>query len=196
MHLGHLIIAEQVREQAGLDQVWFVPSARPPHKKEKPISAFDRRAEMLQLAIAGQPNFRVELIEKDRPGLSYTVDTLVDLTRLHPGTEFYLVLGADCLPDFHTWREPLRILELATLIVVPRPGWTLWTPRQLAHSLGLVDERTIRLQAIQMPLIEISSSDLRQRATEGRSLLYMAPRAVEVLIRERGIYSDRKAVEG
>src|SRR5580700_983123 len=84
VHLGHLIIAEQTREQAKLDQVWFVPSARPPHKLDKPITPFERRAEMLQLALAGQSNFRVEPIEKDRPGPSFTADTLADLHRVHP----------------------------------------------------------------------------------------------------------------
>src|SRR5579862_1416802 len=115
VHLGHLISAEQAREQAQLDQVWFVPSARPPHKLEQPITPFERRVEMLQLALAGQPNFVVDLIEKDRPGPSFTVDTLADLKRTHSRDEFFLILGADCLADFHTWRQPERILELATL---------------------------------------------------------------------------------
>ena len=189
VHLGHLIIAEQAREQAKLDRVWFVPSARPPHKMEKPISPFDRRAEMLQIAIAGQTNFHVETLEKERPGPSFTVDTLADLREQHPGDEFFLIVGADCLPDFAGWKEPLRILELATLLAAGRPGWTVWTADQLASSMKLPDVTKVSIQAIQIPLIEISSRDLRRRATEGRSLLYMVPRAVEVYIREKKLYA-------
>src|SRR5262245_24928204 len=92
VHIGHLIIAEQAREQARLDQVWFVPSARPPHKIEMPISPFERRAEMLSLAVAGQNNFRVDLAEKDRPGPSFTADTLADLHAANPENEFFLIL--------------------------------------------------------------------------------------------------------
>jgi nicotinate-nucleotide adenylyltransferase len=188
VHLGHLIIAEQAREQAHLDQVWFVPSARPPHKLETPITPFDRRAEMLQLAVAGQPNFLVDLIEKDRPGPSFTVDTLTDLHRLRPGKQYFLILGGDCLPDFPTWREPERIIELSTLLVAARPGWPVWSGIQVAASLGLADAGRIHLEPILIPLIEISSRDLRRRASESRSLLYLVPRAVEVYIREKKLY--------
>ncbi len=188
VHYGHLIVAEQAREQANLDQVWFVPSARPPHKLEQPITPFDRRADMLQLAVAGQPNFQVVLLEKERPGPSFTVDTLVDLKRAYPADELCLIVGADCLPDFHTWREPARILELATLVAVARPGWDLWTPERLAHAIGLKAEHAVRLETVQIPLIGIASRDMRVRAREGRSLLYFTPRAVEVFIREKKIY--------
>jgi nicotinate-nucleotide adenylyltransferase len=188
VHIGHLIIAEQAREQARLDQVWFVPSARPPHKLEKPISPFDRRAEMLLLATAGQSSFRVDLVEKDRPGPSFTADTLGDLHRAHPGSEFFLILGADMLVDLLKWHEPLRVLELATLLVAARPGWQVWTAEQLAAAIPVADATRVRIHQVVIPLVEISSRDLRRRAGEGRSLLYMVPRAVEVYIRERGLY--------
>lgn len=188
IHLGHLIIAEQAREQARLDQVWFVPSARPPHKLDKPMTPFDRRVDMLQLAIAGQNNFRVETIEKDRPGPSFTADTLADLDRAQPGNDWFLILGADCLPDLAKWYEPLRIVEQATLLVAARPGWTVWTTKQLAASLGVGEEK-IRLEPILIPLIEISSRDLRRRSAEGRSISFMVPHSVDVFIRERHIYS-------
>lgn len=188
IHLGHLIIAEQAREQARLDQVWFVPSARPPHKLDKPMTPFDRRVDMLQLAIAGQNNFRVETIEKDRPGPSFTADTLADLDRAQPGNDRFLILGADCLPDLAKWYEPLRIVEQATLLVAARPGWTVWTAKQLAASLG-VGEEMVRLEPVLIPLIEISSRDLRRRSAEGRSISFMVPHSVDVFIRERHIYS-------
>jgi nicotinate-nucleotide adenylyltransferase len=189
VHLGHLIVAEQAREQARLDQVWFVPSARPPHKQEMPITPFDRRVEMLELATAGRSDFLVETIEKERPGPSFTVDTLADLKRVYASHDFYLILGSDCLPDFHIWREPQRIVSMAGLLVARRPDAPAWTVEQLAESLGLSVEQA-PLEWIQSPLIEISSRDLRRRAAEGRSLRYLVPHAVEVLIREKKLYRD------
>src|SRR5919199_5145855 len=99
VHLGHLILAEQCREQGQLDQVWFIPAARPPHKQDQSLAPFAQRVEMLSLAIAGNPAFRIDELEKDRAGPSYTVDTLAELQRHHPGTEWFLLIGSDCLPD-------------------------------------------------------------------------------------------------
>src|SRR3712207_5576514 len=126
VHLGHLILAEQCREQAQLDQVWFIPAARPPHKQDRPLTPFAQRLEMLALALAGHPAFRADDLEKDRPGPSYTVDTLEEVRRRQPGQELELLIGSDCLPDLPRWREPVRILELAGLLVVARPGWPVW----------------------------------------------------------------------
>jgi nicotinate-nucleotide adenylyltransferase len=187
VHLGHLIMAEQSREQALLDEVWFVPSARPPHKLDRPVTPFDRRAEMLQLAVAGHKSFRVETLERDRPGPSYTADTLADLHAREPEAELFLILGADSLVDLPRWYEPRRVAELATLLVLARPGWDVWPSAQLAEALG-VEEGRVRLQRVISPLIEISSRDLRGRAAAGRSLRYLVPRAVEVYVREKRLY--------
>src|SRR5262249_32028969 len=119
-HVGHLTLAEQCREQGRLDQVLFVPAARPPHKQQ-PLTPFAQRVEMLQLAIAGQPAFRVDELEKDRAGPSYTVETLAELSRRHPDAELWLVLGADMLQDFPTWYMPARIAEMAGFLVARRP---------------------------------------------------------------------------
>jgi nicotinate-nucleotide adenylyltransferase len=188
VHYGHLIVAEQAREQAGLDQVWFIPSARPPHKLEQPISPFDRRAEMLALALAGQEHhFRVETIERDRPGMSYTADTLDALTDQHANTDWFLLLGADSVKDLPTWHDPLRIVDRATILAAGRRGHPLWTPADLAAQLG-TDEVRVRLLTVDVPLIDIASRDLRRRAAEGRSLLFQLPRSVEVYIREKKLY--------
>src|SRR3954447_934550 len=125
IHLGHLILAEQCREQGQLDQVWFVPSARPPHKDAPAITPFAQRVEMLQLAVAGQPAFRVDELEKDRPGPSFTADTLEAIQRRQPQDELFLLLGADALHDLPAWHEPARIVRAATLLVSARPGWVL-----------------------------------------------------------------------
>src|SRR5262245_24498435 len=188
VHYGHLIVAEQAREQAGLDQLWFVPSARPPHKVDQPITPFDRRAEMLALALAGQEDrFRVETIERDRPGLSYTADTLDILNEQYPGTSWFLLLGADSVQDLPTWHEPLRIVDRATILVAARRGHPHWTATDLSIRLG-TDTKRIRLQVVDVPLIDIASRDLRRRAAEGRSLLFQVPHAVRVYIREKKLY--------
>ena len=188
VHLGHLIVAEQCREQGPLDQVWFVPSARPPHKLDRPLTPFLHRAEMLTLATAGHPAFRVEPLEKDRDGPSYTVDTLAELRHRHPDDEFLLVVGSDTLVDLPHWREPVRIVEQAALLVVARPGTPLMSPEQLRAALRLPGQEALRQQVVHTPLIDISSRDLRRRAAEGRSLRYFVPRAVECYIHDKRLY--------
>ncbi|MFL5342365.1 MAG: nicotinate-nucleotide adenylyltransferase [Gemmataceae bacterium] len=188
VHLGHLIIAEQCREQARLDQVLFVPSARPPHKQTDDITPFDKRAEMIRLAIAGNPMFRVEELEKDRPGPSFTVDTLTELHQRQPADELHLIVGSDCLPDLPSWREPARILGLAKLIVAVRPGWPVWPQEQLRAALRLPAEELVHEQIVTLPLIDIASRDLRRRFSEGRSGRYFVPHAVLAYIADKGLY--------
>jgi nicotinate-nucleotide adenylyltransferase len=188
VHQGHLIVAEQCREQAGLDQVWFVPAARPPHKQEQPLTPFPQRAEMLALAVAGQPAFRVEPLEQDRPGPSYTADTLEEIQRRQAGLELELIVGTDVLPDLPHWHEPGRIIQLAGLLIVPRAGWQIWPPAQLRAALRLPPETALRQQVIHSPLIEISSRDLRRRVGEGRSIRYLVPRAVEAYVEGHHLY--------
>src|SRR5882724_7885500 len=120
VHLGHLILAEQCREQAALDQVLFVPALLPPHKQQQPLTTFALRVEMLALAISGNPAFRIDELEKDRAGPSYTVDTLTQLCQSRPGDDFCFIIGSDTLHELHLWYQPRRILELATLLVVAR----------------------------------------------------------------------------
>lgn len=188
VHYGHLIVAEQAREQAELDQVWFVLSARPPHKADRPITPFDARAEMLALGLAGQEDkFRIETIERDRPGLSYTADTLDALHQAHPTTDWFLLLGADSVKDLPTWHEPRRVVAQATVLVAARPGFPVWSAADLAAGLG-VDPKAVRLRVVDVPLVDIASRDLRRRAAEGRSLLFQLPRAVEVYVREKKLY--------
>jgi nicotinate-nucleotide adenylyltransferase len=188
IHLGHLIVAEQCREQAELDQVWFVPAARPPHKLDRPLTRFDQRVEMIALAIAGQPSFRIDEVEKDRAGPSYTADTLEELRRLHPGREFWLLLGSDTIVDLPTWRDPARLVAGAGLIVIGRPGHAVPSAEEVRAMLRLPDDSPLRYLAIDSPLVDISSRDLRRRVGQGRSIRYLAPRAVECYIREKRLY--------
>jgi nicotinate-nucleotide adenylyltransferase len=188
VHLGHLIMAEQCREQAELDQVWFVPAARPPHKQDQPLTGFAQRVEMLALAVAGMPAFRIEELEKDRPGPSYTVETLEELHRRHPDTQFSLLLGSDSLPDLPMWRNPTRIVELAELLIFPRPGWPLPSVDEVRQTLGLAPQFPLRIRAIESPQIDIASRDLRHRIAQHRSVRFLIPRAVECYIEEKKLY--------
>jgi nicotinate-nucleotide adenylyltransferase len=150
---------------------------------------------MLALAVAGQPPFHVEELEKERPGPSYTVDTLTELHRRRPADEFFLVIGSDTLLDLPHWREPRRILEIAGLLVVVRPGSPLVETADLRGRLGLPPNSPLRLEAVDAPLIDIASHDLRRRAAEGRSLRYLTPRAVEAYIADKRLYRNAGASE-
>lgn len=187
IHTGHLIIAEQCREQANLDEIWFIPTARPPHKS-RDLTPFDKRVDMIQLAIAGHPQFRLSDIEKERPGPSYTADTLSALHDQRPEVDWHLLLGSDCLPDLPGWHEPLRVVSQAKLVVVARPGWPVWQAEQLRNALRLDESQPLHLQIVPVPLIEIASRDLRRRVSEGRSIRYFVPAAVGAYIADKGLY--------
>ena len=188
VHTGHLILAEQAREQARLDEVWFIPAFRPPQKPEQTITRFDLRVEMLALALAGNPAFRINELEKERAGPSYTVDTLAELRRRHPGTSFALLLGGDALADLPSWRDPRGIVTDAALVVMVRPGVALLDAAQLRQRLALPADTPLELQVMETPLIDIASRDLRHRVAVGRSVRYLVPRAVEVYIQEKKLY--------
>ncbi|MDX1969125.1 MAG: nicotinate-nucleotide adenylyltransferase [Planctomycetaceae bacterium] len=182
IHLAHLVLAEQCLEQAALDEVWFIPAAQPPHKLGASISPPAQRLAMLEFAIAGHPRFRVDRVELERGGPSFTVDTLSLLQARHPADEWFLLLGADAIRDFPTWREPERILELARIVAVNRGGQPL---PDLAPVQG---GRAERVQVVEMPGLEISATDLRARVAAGRSIRFLVPRAVEVYIHQQALY--------
>ena len=143
---------------------------------------------MLTLAIAGhEDKFRVEPMEKDRPGPSFTADTLDALHAAHPNTDWFLILGADSVRDLPTWYEPLRVVDRATIVAAGRPGYANWSAAELATALG-TDVTRVRLKSVDIPLIDIASRDLRRRAAEGRSLLFQTPHAVGVYIKEKKLY--------
>ncbi|MBM3979617.1 MAG: nicotinate (nicotinamide) nucleotide adenylyltransferase [Planctomycetes bacterium] len=187
VHVGHLILAEQCRAQGKLDEVWFVPSAHPPHK-DKGVTRFEQRCEMLELATAGHAGFRIDRIEKELPEPSYTARTLAELHARHPGNEFFLLLGSDCLPDLPGWYEPRQVIARAGLLVVPRPGVMLWTAERLAAALG-VPEADVRMKFVACPPIDLASRELRRSVADGMSVRYMVPRAVEEYVRERKLYT-------
>jgi nicotinate-nucleotide adenylyltransferase len=190
IHYGHLLMAEQCREQARLDRVLFVPASQSPLKSHAPVAEAKHRVEMLKLATAGHTSFAIETAELDRPGPSFTVDTLRELAQRAPGDTWHWIVGSDSFREFHKWREPSEILNLAIPLVVARPGHT--TSLEVVRSL-VSAERWSELQGyrIETPLLDISSSDMRRRVAEGRSIRYMTARAVEMYIQTHALYRSK-----
>jgi nicotinate-nucleotide adenylyltransferase len=183
IHLGHLILAESCREACDLDQVWFVVAGEPPHKPGERTSAADR-LEMARIAVAGHPAFEVSDLETNRPGPHYSVETLEAIHRDHPGDELFFLIGADSLADLPSWRQPDRIAQLATIVVVNRAGIDTFDPAHLP-DLG---PGTRPIRSVLVPPTGISSHDLRRRVAEGRSIRYQLPRGVEAYIEAQGLY--------
>lgn len=190
IHLGHLVIADQAREQAHLNEVWFVPSARPPHKLTPSLTPFDKRADMIELALAGNPAFRLEPIESERAGPSYTADTLTALHERTPHTDFCLILGSDCLPDLPTWHQPQRIVAQARLLIAARPGYPVWSVNEIRAALKLTAEAPLHVDVVELPQIDFASRDLRRRIAAGLSVRYMLPNAVLAYIHDKKLYSS------
>ena len=178
-HLGHLIIAEHVREKFGLDKVIFVPSAVPPHKRELDIVEAHHRIEMLNAAVQGNRHFEVSELEIQRGGVSFTVDTLMELWGLYHDHELYLLIGMDNWVEFHTWRTPEKILELAHLVVMTRSG-----VESRQNGMKLAD----KVIFCEVPEIGIASRDIRKRIADSKSIRYQVPLAVELYIYQHQLY--------
>ncbi len=192
VHYGHLLLAECCREQCRLDAVWFLPAAVPPHKQAHELTPAEDRVAMLDLAIAAEPGFAVSRYEIDRGGVNYTVETLAHFQAEDPARELFFLMGAGMLRDLPNWRQPERICELAVPVVVRRPAFgpiDFRCLKTLARPERIEQMRSCR---VEMPQIEISSSDLRRRVAEGLSIRYQTPRAVEEYIKSHGLY--RKAI--
>lgn len=188
VHLGHLVLAEQCRDQCGLDEIWFVPAGVPPHKSPRDITPGPVRLELLEFAIAGHEQFRIQRWELDRTGPSFTVETLEHFRSTSPEDEFFLLLGADSIRDLPTWREPHRILQLARIIAVNRGTEDSTDWRKLSDEFSPAEQS--RIQFVSIPGLDIASRDLRARVCAGRSIRYLVPRAVEIAIQQRQLYRD------
>ena len=188
IHVGHLLVAETVREQVGLDRVLFIPAFQSPLKLDYPPIDGRSRLEMLQLALGANLAFAVDDRELTRGGISYTVDTLRELRSENPDAEWFLLMGADSLADLHRWKEPQAICSLAVPVVVARGGLP---PPNLDCLLQFVDTHridTIRRFVVNMPQLEISSQELRNRIRSNKSIRYQVPASVEAYIRTHALY--------
>lgn len=185
-HLGHLIIATELRHALSLDQVLFVPAGQPPHKAGQIISDDRHRLAMLDQALIDTPEFGVNTVDLDRRGPSYTSETLLLLQeRLRP-TELVFLMGEDSLQDLPTWHRPDLIVERAEIGVARRPGVDM----DLATVYAAVPAARKRIHLVEVPEIDISSRDLRRRVIEGLPIRYQVPRAVEEYIDRHGLYQE------
>ncbi len=183
IHYGHLAIAEEVRVVLHLDRVLIIPAGEQPLKPGGSVALPAQRLAMARLACAGNPFFEVSSIEIDRPGPSYTYVTL-QLLRNQGFDDLSLILGADSVADLPRWREVRRILELAQIVGVARPGASF----DLAHLSQVLPGLMERLIVIDGPRLDISSSDLRQRVAQGRPIRYQTPDSVVAYIETNGLY--------
>ena len=194
IHIGHLIIAEEVRQGLGLDEVLFIPTGQPWMKEGRALSEGRHRLTMVRIAVASNPHFRVSSVEIDHPGPTYTVDTLTNVQKeITDQGQCYFILGTDSFCSFPQWKEPERILELCTLVVVGRPGYPDSGSAQRDPSLYTTEDRVIFLP---VPWLEVSGTDIRRRVARDRSIRYLTPEQVEQYIYDNGLYSDAEVADG
>jgi len=175
-HIGHLMIAEEVRHALRLDEIWFVPSADPPHK-DIAHATTEERIDMVRLMTAHEPAFKLNTIEINRGGKSYTYDTISDLKTLYPNDKFYFIIGADMVEYLPHWYNIDELMKRVTFVGVKRVGYTLNT----SYPIITVD----------VPLFEVSSSDIRNRIATGRPIKHLICDSVYSYIKERGLYEPR-----
>lgn len=183
VHIGHLIVAEEIRVRCNLQKILFIPSAHPPHKAAREITPPQLRWEMVCLAIQDNPYFEASAIEIERTGLSYTVDTLAQLRGIwDQKAQMSLIIGTDEAIDVPTWKQPERVFDLSAVLVANRPGFDINTIELRWRKM---------MKFVRVPQIEVSSTAIRRRIVEGKSIRYLVPRPVEEFIRDRGLYLDR-----
>ena len=188
IHYAHLLLAETARETLGLDRVIFIPAAVPPHKQSRKITDGRLRAAMIRAAIAGYPEYDVSTFELDSGGVSYTVETLRHLRASFPGDRLFLIVGSDTLCDIPNWYKPREVCRLASIAAAERHGGA---PADYAPLAPLVSPpRLARLSrlVVPMPLLDISSTEIRRRVARGESIRFLTPEKVVRLIRKHGLY--------
>ena len=185
-HIGHLWLAALAAESLKLDRVLFMPAPQPPHKAREAISGVADRLLMTRLAIEGDPVLQLTAIEMERPGPSYTVDSLLELERNYgPGAQLYLIMAADSFAQIEEWRDPDRLLEHAEWAVGPRPGSALPGAAELERRFGAAASR---IHLLDGPALDVSSSQIRRRVASGETIRYLVPRRVDEVIVARGLY--------
>lgn len=175
-HIGHLLIAEEVLIALALEEVWFVPNQVPPHKQEAASTAAER-VQMVQHAIHNNDAFQINTIELDRNGKSYTVDTMRILKEEYPDTDFFFIIGADMVEYLPYWNQIDELMELITFVGVKRPGYQLDSDYPIVQA--------------DIPMIDISSTFIRERLEEDKTVHYLIPESVYCYIKEKRLYEER-----
>jgi nicotinate-nucleotide adenylyltransferase len=188
-HYGHLALAEAAGEALDLQRVLFLPNGQPPHKPATEVSAAEHRYLMTELACADHPLFFVSRAEMERPGPSYSLDTIRAWRReLGAEAELFFLVGMDAVLEMPTWHEPEAILAECQVVAAARPGWTV---PDLAAAVG--EAWAARIRIVDMPRLELSATDLRERVRTGRSLRYLTPEPVRAYIAKTGLYAAARA---
>lgn len=194
IHFGHLILAEAAYEQYHLDKVLIMPAKEPSHKTISDTITEEDRVEMVKRAIKGNDHFELSLLEINREGVTYTIDTLTELHEEDSEIEYYFIMGADSLFHFNSWKEPEKILKLTNILVANRDLSTFSALNsQIDYLSDKYDEANISL--LDTPNLEISSHALRKRVRQNLSIKYYVPESVEEYIKEHGLYQNKANVE-
>lgn len=189
IHTGHLVVADEVRTSFKLDKVIFIPTGDPPHKDQKNVSPGRNRYEMTLLATVTNPFFEISRLELDRKGITYTVDTIVELRkRFGDSVELFFITGADSLLELHKWKDSEKILEMCKIVAATRPGY------DIDHMEGRLRElnelHKDKINTITTPGLQISSTDIRRRVKNNMSIKYLLPESVEIYIRKYKLYNE------
>jgi nicotinate-nucleotide adenylyltransferase len=187
IHNGHLVAASEVAGLFELDEVVFVPTGQPWQKRTRTVTAAEDRYLMTVIATASNPDFEVSRLEIDRPGDTYTVDTMLQLREIHgPRTELFFISGADAVREILTWKDAARFAELCTFIAATRPGFEV----DLGSFVVPADAAVPRVEAMEVPALAISSSDIRARVSARRPVRYLLPESVAAYIEKNGLYRE------
>jgi nicotinate-nucleotide adenylyltransferase len=177
-HKGHIAIAEQAKRQLGLDCVWFIPAYIPPHKHQHSSTSAKHRLKMIKLAVNGKKRFKISAIELKRRGISYTIDTLKAFKQQFPEDELVLIIGADNLAQFNSWKSPKTILQLASLAVYKRKGFN-----------PLLNDSTIDFILLKGRMLRISSTEIRNRVEKGLPIRALVPNPIVLYIKRHSLYT-------
>ncbi|MEC4815151.1 MAG: nicotinate (nicotinamide) nucleotide adenylyltransferase [Scytonema sp. PMC 1069.18] len=193
IHWGHLLLAETALDQVRLEQVIWVPSLHPPHKQ---AALFEHRIEMVQQAIADNPGFAVSLIEKSRSGASYAINTLTDLSADYPNTQWYWIIGLDAFQTLPHWYRGQELARLCNWLIAPRflSGENITQSESICKQVAqkLTEQSAnIHWQLLNIPLVGLSSSLIRNLCRDRKSIRYLVPKSVKIYIDNHNLYKDR-----
>lgn len=186
VHYGHLVAAEAARHEQGLEKVIFIPAGKPPHKPNHHITDPWQRFAMTSLAVASNPFFETSPMEVERPGSSYTIDTVREISSLYPGARIYFITGADAVLEILTWKNVEQLLSICRFIAATRPGYQL---EHLWQKLKFLPQKLKQnILCMEVPVLGISSTDIRRRVRERRPIKYLLPEPVEDYIIKNTLY--------
>ncbi len=188
VHYGHLVAAQYAAYGFQLDRVIFVPTAQPPHKDTQEVLNAAHRLAMVKLAIADNPIFELSRLEIDRSGISYTVDTIEALRQTYPGTDIYFIMGMDSIYILDTWKDIERLVDMCRFIVVTRPAYQL--DRNQPALQQVPEKFWAQADFLEVPAVDISSTNLRYRVQQGQPIRYLLPPAVEQYIYDNSLYRE------